>query len=165
MKLLDEKGRIFGKINIIDLFVIVAIVAAVAFVGLRFVNPKVSTVANSDDLVLTFFTEQIPNYVAENIEIGGFVEDEAKGANLGTITNIEVGEGYVFTPDDKGNQVKAYVEGFSSIKITTSAKGQVIENGGFKISGNTYVIGHGFTIRAGKGKIYTRLAGFEIANK
>lgn len=35
MKLLDEKGKLFGKINIIDLLVIVVIVAALVVVGIK----------------------------------------------------------------------------------------------------------------------------------
>lgn len=33
MKIIDEKGRLFGKINLIDLLVIVLVVAVVAAVG------------------------------------------------------------------------------------------------------------------------------------
>lgn len=35
MKLLDEKGKVFGKINLIDLLVIVVIVAALVVVGIK----------------------------------------------------------------------------------------------------------------------------------
>lgn len=35
MKILDEKGRLFGKINIIDLLVLVAVVAVVIFAAVR----------------------------------------------------------------------------------------------------------------------------------
>lgn len=35
MKLIDEKGKLFGKINIIDLLVIVVVIAALAFAALR----------------------------------------------------------------------------------------------------------------------------------
>ncbi len=35
MKLIDEKGKLFGKLNIIDLLVIVVVIAALAFAALR----------------------------------------------------------------------------------------------------------------------------------
>lgn len=35
MKLIDEKGKLFGKINLIDLLVIVVVIAALAFAALR----------------------------------------------------------------------------------------------------------------------------------
>ena len=33
MKIIDEKGRLFGKINLIDLLVIVLVIAIIAAVG------------------------------------------------------------------------------------------------------------------------------------
>lgn len=38
MKVVDEKGKLFGKLNLIDLLVIVLIIAAVAVVGLKFLG-------------------------------------------------------------------------------------------------------------------------------
>lgn len=45
MKVVDEKGKLFGKLNIIDLLVIVLIVAVAAVVGVKFLgnNEPVST--------------------------------------------------------------------------------------------------------------------------
>ena len=40
-KVLDEKGRLFGKVNIVDLLIVLVIIAAVAFVGIKYVLPKV----------------------------------------------------------------------------------------------------------------------------
>ena len=36
--MLDEKGRLFGKINIVDLLIVLVLIAAVAFCGLCAVN-------------------------------------------------------------------------------------------------------------------------------
>ena len=38
MKVVDERGKLFGKLNIIDLLVIVLIIAGVAVVGLKFLG-------------------------------------------------------------------------------------------------------------------------------
>lgn len=40
MKIVDEKGRIFGKLNIIDLLVILLLVLAVALVGYKLLGPN-----------------------------------------------------------------------------------------------------------------------------
>ena len=37
--MLDEKGRLFGKINIVDLLIVLVLIAAVAFVGIKYVMP------------------------------------------------------------------------------------------------------------------------------
>lgn len=39
MKIIDEKGKLFGKINLIDLLVLLIIVAALIFVAVKFATP------------------------------------------------------------------------------------------------------------------------------
>ncbi len=162
-KLIDEKSRVFGKINIIDLLVIVVALAAVLYFGVKIITPKVATVTAQDELVIKLYGEFSPSYVVEAIKVGDKVEDEGLHIDFGTITDIETYDGYLLTSDAEGKQHKATVEGYNSYTITTEAKGQLIEDGagGFKINGNTYVIGHGFTVRAGRTKLFLRLAGFE----
>ena len=48
MKIIDEKGRLFGKLNLIDLLVIVLLIAAVAAVAWKLVGKKAAeTVADT----------------------------------------------------------------------------------------------------------------------
>ena len=41
MKVVDERGRLFGKLNLIDLVVIIFILAAIVVVGIK-VRPSLS---------------------------------------------------------------------------------------------------------------------------
>ena len=43
MKLIDEKGRLFGKINLIDLLVVILIVAVIAAVAWKLGGRKAAT--------------------------------------------------------------------------------------------------------------------------
>ncbi len=55
MKVFDEKGKLFGKVNIIDLIVVVALVAVVAAVGWHFLGDDVGeAMAESSAPVLTY---------------------------------------------------------------------------------------------------------------
>ena len=40
MKIIDEKGRLFGKLNLIDLLVIILLIAAVAAVAWKLVGKR-----------------------------------------------------------------------------------------------------------------------------
>ena len=40
MKVIDEKGKIFGKINIFDLFVLLALVIIIGLVGYKIIDKK-----------------------------------------------------------------------------------------------------------------------------
>ena len=70
MKIVDEKGRLFGKINLIDLLVIVLIVAVVAAVGWKLVGKKAAAAVsdNQHELTFTVLFEDQPVEVAEFAE-------------------------------------------------------------------------------------------------
>ena len=54
MKIIDEKGRLFGKINLIDLLVIVLVVAVVAAVGWKLVGKKAAASVSDNTHEMTF---------------------------------------------------------------------------------------------------------------
>lgn len=47
MKIIDEKGKLFGKINLIDLLVVVVLIAALILVAVRFTKGNDSNPVNS----------------------------------------------------------------------------------------------------------------------
>lgn len=53
MKMIDEKGRLFGKLNLIDLIVIVLIIAAAIVVGVKFLGGGESADAPTTRLTYT----------------------------------------------------------------------------------------------------------------
>ncbi|MCL2873812.1 MAG: DUF4330 domain-containing protein [Defluviitaleaceae bacterium] len=161
-KLIDEKGRIFGIINIIDLFIILAVVFVGGYVGLRYISPGVvSPIVNQQEIKLSFFAEMSPDFAVDNLEMGGLVEDDQRNVSFGRVIDFDVDRGIIHTQDAMGNQVMAEAENFSSLEIVSRATGVIIEDGGVRISGNVYTIGQTLTIRAGRSRFFVRLSGFE----
>lgn len=69
--MMDEKGRLFGKINIVDLLVIVVIVIAAVFVGMKFLGNRDSGTgagASRTRVVYTVLVESVQPEVYENIK-------------------------------------------------------------------------------------------------
>lgn len=158
--MLDNKGRLFGKVSVVDLFMLVAVVVAVIFVYRKMGIAAITTTAKGDEVVLKFYAEQAPECVGDFLEVGGRVMDEAKGVDMGRIISYEVGEGYDYFPDAEGNLVKSAKYGYCSVEVTSRLTAQLYENGVI-IDGNKYGVGHSMTILAGKTKIYLRLSGIE----
>jgi hypothetical protein len=152
--MIDKDGKLFGKVNIIDLFIILAVLAVGGFLLVRLQRPEATgiTIA-TEDAEIKFFTEQAYEFVAAAVLEGDRAEDEGKGIWLGRISNVDIGPGYTYGQTSQGQVVKALKEGYSSLEITTEIKGQFFENG-ILINGNKYSVGHGLTVRAGKSKIY-----------
>ena len=65
--MIDEKGRLFGKVNIVDLLIVIIILAAAAFLGYKLLGPQ-STAANTQKVLVTLYCEETPNYVADQLE-------------------------------------------------------------------------------------------------
>lgn len=87
--MIDKKGRLFGKINIIDLLFIVVllvIVGRVAYVKLNV--PEVVT-PPQDDVTIEFRAEVLKP-VAQVVTVGQKVTDKRTGVYLGQIKEVEV---------------------------------------------------------------------------
>ena len=67
MKLIDEKGRLFGKINLIDLLVVLLIVAVLAAVVWKLGGKKAAAAVTGTDkkVVYTVEFEDVPADIAE----------------------------------------------------------------------------------------------------
>lgn len=75
MKLIDEKGRLFGIVNPVDLIVIVLILAIVGGVGYRFLSGRLnaegsSTFSKEQDVYITLVSQLVIPEVAESLNIG-----------------------------------------------------------------------------------------------
>lgn len=67
MKFIDEKGRLFGKVNLIDLLVVLIVIAAVAAVGMKLFGNKAVETVTSQKVTLTYevVCEDVPEHVAD----------------------------------------------------------------------------------------------------
>ena len=72
MKLVNEKGKLFGLINIVDLFVLIAIIAVVAGVGWKILGPKVAeTVSPEVTMTTTFRVRGATPFLVDELEREG----------------------------------------------------------------------------------------------
>jgi len=67
MKLIDEKGKLFGRLNIIDLLVLLIILAVVAILGGKLISRQ-SGVAGTTKLTYTVKVEAVDPEVYESIK-------------------------------------------------------------------------------------------------
>ena len=68
--MIDEKGRLFGKINIVDLLVILVVLIAAVVLGLKFLKPNVTggELETEDGLVPVTYTVLVENVLPEVYE-------------------------------------------------------------------------------------------------
>ena len=73
--MIDEKGRLFGKINIVDLLVILVIIIAAAVLGIKFLGPDSSVAINPKTTHVTYqvLVESVQPAVYESIIDNNYV--------------------------------------------------------------------------------------------
>ncbi len=156
---IDEKGKLFGKINVIDLVIIVVIVAVVGILGYRFLGPA-SNVMGGDNggqtATVKFYIEEASDFVADKVKVGDKCSDESRNINLGTVTNVEIGDAVSIGTNAEGQLVKTSKPDHKSMIITAEVPATEFEHGAV-IGGVKYYVGHSFTLLAGKAKLWLRV--------
>lgn len=155
-----KKGMIFGKINIIDLAILLIIIAGVAFFAVKFMTTgTVETV--KDTVTITYFEEECPAYVIENTNVGDPVLDGTTNGSLGVVTDVKVDESVTYNVNNSTGEVTlGSKEGYVSAYITTEVEGTLTANG-VVIDGTLYSIGHTVVLHAGYGKYYLQIYSVE----
>lgn len=147
--IIDEKGRLFGKISIIDILFVVILIAAIAGVGYKFTRSKTASPFIKTDLIeVEFLVQEAPDFVVNAMKIGDPTKEGVQSTPIGPVTNLEVGPPYRFIETDKGEVVPAAKEGHSSVVVTVQAHG-FFGNNGVTINNIEYYIGRTLVVYVG----------------
>lgn len=160
--IIDKNAKVFGKINIIDLCLVIAIIGAAFFIVSQFRGgaPVVIAQPEQREFIMSFYVEEVENFRVEGINIGDNLFDDGRNIFLGEVTHLDIDEAVIWNADRYGNTVRSNKEGFSSLEITTQLRATPFEHG-ILIAGNRYGIGHSLTVRAGRSFIFMRISGLE----
>ena len=132
MKIIDENGRLFGKVSIVDLLVVlVVIVLAMALHTKN--NEKEITATTSTDAPIVYQIEAqaVPDYVADTIQVGDemFEVERSTGGTLGKILSIEEKPGQRLINRADGQVVMGPAEECVNLLITVEGRGIVSDDG------------------------------------
>lgn len=148
MKLIDENGRLFGKISVIDLLVIavVLVMAAALYVKNTRLDVNVDTPVSKPEqnITLQLKVNSLRNYVYRSLQVGDEVRDQnypSGDSPLGVITDIQVlsDPGTSLTALDDGTVEMIEVEDTVDLLITLKCSG-VVEDRVYAING-VYSVG------------------------
>ena len=157
---IDKKGKLFGKVNIIDFILIVLILAVIAFIAIKAGSSTVSSSAEKT-LVVQYYAEEVSDFVANQVQVGDELLDDGRNCSLGTVTKVEVGPSQSYSTTESGESKLISRDKINSILITSEVKGEITPTG-CVISSNKYGVGHSMTLRAGKAKIYLRVYDYQV---
>lgn len=153
MRIIDEKGKLFGLINVIDLFVLVIIVALVGFGAYKMVNVNPTVAVNNKQAVMRFEITEVRDYTYNVIQVGETVKDYDKNIVYGKVVKVEKtpAKRYVTTAD--GRVVVATVP--DKLDVSIYVQGTATSNNNIILMGNNEIFvgaslalkGQKFTVR------------------
>ncbi|NLN14701.1 MAG: DUF4330 domain-containing protein [Tissierellia bacterium] len=160
--MLDKNGKLFGKISIIDILIVLAIVFAGLFVvnKMGLFQPQTIVGNGGDKLRITFYQEEVNSFTANKVGVGDSATETLQNNNFGSVVDVEVGPSVSWGVDKDGKQVKSTKEGWSSIYISMETNGKLGPNG-ITIGGSKYYIGQYIRLRVGDSIFYGRISGAE----
>lgn len=154
--IIDEKGKLFGKLNIIDLVIILVLIAAIAFAGFKFLAPSMTASSSTGTAEVKFYIEEVSDFVADKIDIGDKLMDEGKNVSLGVVTDIEFGPAVSYGTNSEGAWVTSSREGYKSMILTGEVEATKFDHG-MIVNASKYYVGHTFVLLAGEAKLYLRV--------
>ena len=160
--IIDKKGKLFGKINVIDLLIIAVLILAAAIFGYKYLSGGETVVSTSKPATITFYAEEVSDFVLDGtIKEGDMIYDVQEKSNIGTVKSVAYGDSVSYLSNSEGEWVKGSKPDYKSVTITCEAYGTEFPHG-IVIADNNYYIGHSLTIAAGKAKIYLRVSNIEF---
>lgn len=160
--MIDKNGKLFGKVSIIDILIVVVLLAGLAFAA-KFLGvfPAEQTAATGTEKIrITLYQEEVNTFTVENLKLNDPVTESMKNIDFGKVVDIKSDKSVSWGIDMDGKQVKSTKDGYSSVFITVEASGTV-SRGGFTVNGTGYFIGQLQTFRAGTSAFYCRIYSVE----
>ena len=87
MKLMDQKGRLFGKVHIFDLLILVLLLVGIVGMAMRFAVSE-DAVIHPKSAVYTIEFSEKEGWIKEAYKVGDTLWE--KGENMGVVTKVEV---------------------------------------------------------------------------
>lgn len=126
MRLMDDKGRLFGRINIIDLTAILLVLLVAAGLYVKGRLPVVNSITSPPQkLQVTFLVSEVLPATADAVTVGGKAWEAKTGPYLGIITGKEAVPAVKWVEAADGRVVKTTVPDKVDIYLTVTGEGRM----------------------------------------
>jgi len=136
---IDNSGRIKGKVSLIDIILVVAVVLLLAGFVRNTLSPHIQDIINPDtpfEVVIT--GSELRHFIVDSVNVGDVMFRNHDRQPLGTVTDIEIVPFQDVLHRSDGTAVLVDHEGRYTIRITLESVG-TIRNVGYFINGNDHV--------------------------
>lgn len=163
-KLIDENGRLFGRISVIDVAVIVlAAVLAIALHTKGSTMPIASAADPMETIRYEVYITNMPDGRLESLRVGDTLYDSSTGYAVGTIADVQAEDCAISMLKADGTYVVAPIEGRYNVTLTVDAKARIDERQHVYIDRSTQVaVGLSLDLRTKASQFGGTILGLEI---
>ncbi len=138
--MIDEKGKLFGKISVIDFLVILVFLAVIAGTAYKLFGSDELSVTKNDTFTTVVRIDGVKAFYLDALHTGEAVY-ELNGGKIGTVTKIETQPYQAIFSGDKEGAYLTY-ENRYTIFLTLATEGTV-NSSGFYAEGNRQLFSGG----------------------
>ncbi len=138
MPLIDPQGKLFGKVNILDLLVVLIVVGVLAFLGLKYFSPS-DNQAYAQDCLVTIAWGNVEPDIAQWVKVGDQATDGG-GNVLLEVAEVTVRPARVPVTTADG-QIKVIDHPHLKSVIIVAHMPRVAQSGNFEFKGQEMKIG------------------------
>lgn len=164
-KIIDEKGKVFGKINIVDLFLIFVIILVIAVLSLKLTGePKAgdttSVMKNEKEIYVTLYSNSVVPEALDILKQGDKLVANNKFTN-GEIVSVKATPSALITTDADGNPHKKEHPMWKDIEVVIKDKVNV--NSPILKAGEQEVrVNYGFILKTQQFEANCKVRGIEL---
>lgn len=163
--LIDSKGKLFGRISIVDILIVVMILGVIGGVGYKFKKSSTSTpFAKKDTVQVTFYHPEANNYVEGTIKAGDIVRDKATGSVFGKVVSVSTDKAVSVGTNSEGQMVNTSNPRQRSITLVVEGEG-IYKDGkseqGVSFDNTDFFVNSSVELRVGDTTLWTFIKNLE----
>ena len=164
--LFDKKGRLFGKISIVDILIVVIIIAVIGGVYYKFGRSgTVTALTKTDTVQVSFYSETIPKYIVNNIKKGDIAKDRVQSIVIGKVVDVIVGPDLEYEPNSEGKVTLSSRPDYCSVTVVVEGQG-IYAASGVTFGGVEYFVNKPATeMRFGNSFFYAKISDIKKAKE
>jgi len=148
--IIDSKGKLFGKVSIIDILILVVLIAGIAGAAKLFKSKSALPIMDkTETYTVGLYWEESPEFAVSAVKAGDIVRDLERGGVLGKVIDIQIDKAITFVETDDGQVVVGSKPGYVSYHITLEGTGTSDGFGGVIFNGADYQIGRQLIVKVG----------------
>jgi len=138
--MIDKQGKLFGKVSVIDVIIVVAVLAMVAGFIYRQTSDRLDMIINPDTpFYVTIHGAGVRHFIADAVDVGDVVYRRHSRQAMGRVVDVSYETAMDILLRADGTAVLVPAEGRYDVFITLEAIGSITADGFFFVNGNDHI--------------------------